>query len=284
MSFVGGFVLAVVLHALWDGQSSLVGTAVVAVSASACSPSPRTGPRGPPSLRRWRPVPDDLPHELPDELPDERGRRPPGQLGRPARAPDAPAPGARRARRRRPALPLPDRPLGAAGPRRASRPAARHADRGPRPRRGPAGPGPPPGQATFATLRDRTGRSSCSSTPPRIPRCTGRWTTWTAATGWGRGHGDDHPTGRAVGGRGVARPAGQVAREPPDKHRGLTDVETRYRQRYPTWRSTSVTREIFRSGTPPSGRCASTSPPSASPRSRARCCRASRAGRPRGRS
>jgi RsiW-degrading membrane proteinase PrsW (M82 family) len=31
LSFVGAFVLAVVLHALWDGQSSLVGTAVVAV-------------------------------------------------------------------------------------------------------------------------------------------------------------------------------------------------------------------------------------------------------------
>jgi RsiW-degrading membrane proteinase PrsW (M82 family) len=31
--FLGAFVLAVVLHTLWDGQSSLVGTAVVAVAS-----------------------------------------------------------------------------------------------------------------------------------------------------------------------------------------------------------------------------------------------------------
>ena len=39
---------------------------------------------------------------------------------------------------------------------------------------------------------------------------------------------------------------GKALREPPDKHRGLTDVETRYRQRYVDLEVNERTREIFR--------------------------------------
>jgi protease PrsW len=47
LRFVGAFVVAVVLHTLWDSQSSLLGTAVVAVRAWGCSRGRHTEPRAP---------------------------------------------------------------------------------------------------------------------------------------------------------------------------------------------------------------------------------------------
>ena len=104
------------------------------------------------------------------------------------------------------------------------------------------------GGLTFAQLRDRTGAIQLFVD--------------TAVLGAERHHAfDDLDRGDWVGVEGVVMTTrrgelsvrverfallGKALREPPDKHRGLTDVETRYRQRYVDLEVNERTREIFR--------------------------------------
>ncbi|MBB3675181.1 lysyl-tRNA synthetase class II [Modestobacter versicolor] len=77
---------------------------------------------------------------------------------------------------------------------------------------------------------------------------------------------------------------GKALLEPPDKHRGLPDVETRYRQRYTDLEATSGPGRCSGSGTRPCAPSDGTWRTAASPRSRARSCRPSRAAPAHGRS
>ena len=72
---------------------------------------------------------------------------------------------------------------------------------------------------------------------------------------------------------------GKALRQPPDKHRGLADVETRYRQRYVDLEVNERTREIFRIRHAAVGAIRRHLEDRGSPRSRGRCCSRYRAGR-----
>ena len=96
------------------------------------------------------------------------------------------------------------------------------------------------GKASFVTIADPSGRSSCSCNwivaRGRLRRVQG----WTSRHHWRTGHTVPHRTGELSVKVGTLRLLTKSLRPLPDKWHGLADVDTRYRQRYVTSSSMTI--------------------------------------------
>ncbi len=142
-------------------------------------------------------------------------------------------------------------------------------------------------RASSRSRRCATGPGeSSSSSPGRVGDAALRRVrpSSTSATGSAStGDGDEDPQGRALGeGHATSVLLAKALRPFPDKWHGLTDVDTRYRQRYVDLIANDDARRVFDDPLHGDRRSrGGSSPTAASSRSRRRCCTRSRAARPR---